>query len=140
MDFVKYSYSALNEKKAPPRLNYLIQKYSTKTDIDWTEFVSLINDAYYKFVADIYNPNYESTQLALYADFFKNIPPGLDIVDVGAGTGASFRILKDIKYKFGKYYFIEPSKYMTERNYSGRSNMLIHNKNVKIMGLHQIHA
>lgn len=115
MDFIKYSYPARHEKKVPLRLDYIIQKYSTNTEIEDAEFIRLINDAYYKFVAEIYNPNYESTQCDLYADFFKNIPPGLDIVDVGAGTGASFRILKDIKYKFGKYYFIEPSKYMAEK-------------------------
>jgi SAM-dependent methyltransferase len=115
MDFIKYSYSALHEKKEPLRLKYIVKKYSANKEIQGSEFIRLINDAYYKFVADIYNPRYESTQCTLYTEFFKNIPPGLDIVDVGAGTGASFRIIKDIDYKFGKYYFIEPSKYMAEQ-------------------------
>lgn len=108
------------------RLKFLISQYSIDKNIDPSLFYNLINEAYYKFSANEYSPNYEKILLNTYEKIFKQIPSYFDVIDIGAGTGASYRIINDINYKYNHYHFIEPSSYMVEKfNYNeSQSNKL----------------
>tara|TARA_B100001564_G_C20627801_1_gene665547 strand:+ start:121 stop:1038 length:918 start_codon:yes stop_codon:yes gene_type:complete len=79
-------------------------------------FVHHVKDIYYKHDAILYSPNYVQTQKRKFKDLQKILPPDCyAIVDIGAGTGESYKIFKMIDLHFEKYYFIEPFSKMIEQ-------------------------
>lgn len=115
MIFVKHNFDYENPELNIKRLNYLFEKYKGNESILQSEFLEKINDAYYEYAAPLYSPGYESSLRSAFIRFFNDIPAGRDIIDVGAGTGASFRLIQDIGYAYSDYYFIEPSSHMLKR-------------------------
>ena len=59
---------------------------------------------------------------------FKNIQNGLNIVDIGAGTGETFNLIEKTKYNFNHYYFIEPFKDMSDKFDKELDNLTIINE------------
>ena len=115
MVFIKHIFKEDNTINNIKRLDYIYNKFCADKSISTIEFATKINEAYYRFAAPLYSPGYESTLKSAFVNLFKSIPAGRDIVDVGAGTGSSFRLIQDVEYLYNDYYFIEPSRFMLDR-------------------------
>jgi len=103
--------SELNKNR---RLDYLYDCYACdKENTSVEKFHDLVNNYYYKYAADLYTFPWDLTQY--YHEIFKNLAPGCDVIDIGAGTGFSYKLIRDIGYEYNKYWFVEPSKDMSDR-------------------------
>mgnify|MGYP000114691988 CR=1 FL=1 len=111
IDLYENKVTTSNKKR---RLDYLYESYaSNKSNVSVNKFHDLINKYYYKYAAEVYTFPWNLTRY--YEDIFKNLEPGCDIIDIGAGTGFSYKLIKDIGYNYNKYWFIEPSKDMSNK-------------------------
>lgn len=99
------------KKSIKSRLEYIYLNYAKTENISLTEFVDEINKSYYKYDNYLFPWDLKD----IYLDFFKNLENGYDIIDIGAGTGFSHKLINEINYSFNKYYFIEPSTNMSDR-------------------------
>jgi hypothetical protein len=115
MMFVEHQFNSNLSRENIKRLNYIYNKYSVDRRITPLEFANKINEAYYRFSSHLYANGNETGLQSFFKKSFKSINAGSDIVDVGAGTGSSFRIIQDIGYSYNNYYFIEPSRHMLDK-------------------------
>ena len=97
------------------RSNYLKNKYCPNELISSKNFVEQIKTAYYKYDAPLYQPGYNQSLKTQFDSFFHNLREDKIIVDIGAGTGDSYWLVKNSSYSFSKYYFIEPFKSMIDK-------------------------
>jgi len=100
------------------RSEYLYDKYCINKNLNKDTFIHSLKKAYYKYNAFYYGTNIVSLRDILkpyFEQMFTSLEHGYDIIDIGAGTGESFHILNDLKYKFNRYYFIEPFKSMSDQ-------------------------
>ena len=110
------------------RGEYIKQKFSEDNTLSTFKFIEKIKDAYYKFDADVYQSGYLKTLRDFFTEEFKNIQNGMDIVDIGAGTGETYNLIEQIEYRFNHYYFIEPFKDMSDKFNRERDNLTIINE------------
>lgn len=102
-------------KKYPmKRIDYLFETFVHDKAIGINKFISQVNDSYYKHAADLYEEHDDNLE-PLYADLFRQIPSGAQLIDIGAGTGHTLRIIDKIGYNYSHYYFVEPSQRMSSR-------------------------
>lgn len=112
------------------RLDYLYENYVIdKQNVSIIQFVDLINKYYYKHAADLYTFSWDLTEL--YADVLNEVGPGYDIVDIGAGTGFSYNLIRSIGYDYSNYYYVEPSKVMSDRLKNDDSKLVILNNYIE---------
>jgi ubiquinone/menaquinone biosynthesis C-methylase UbiE len=113
---MKYKVLKSNSDHHFQRTDYLYEKYCINKSISADDFVHHVKDIYYKYDAFLYSPNYVNTQKRKFINLKKTLPPDdYAIVDIGAGTGESYKIFKTINLNFKKYYFIEPFSKMIEQ-------------------------
>lgn len=122
------NYKAHPHKK---RIDYVYDNYCSDKTITINDFIIQVNKAYYMYAAGEYKITANDKIINNYKDFFKNIPSGYDIFDIGGGTGFPYFCIKDdINYKYNQYHIIEPSKYMTKDLPSSDDKLIILNKDV----------
>lgn len=110
------------------RGEYIKKKFSEDNSISTFTFIEKIKDAYYKYDADVYQSGYLKMLRDFFTKEFKNIQNGLDIVDIGAGTGETYSLIEQTKYSFNHYYFIEPFKDMSDKFNREIDNLTIINE------------
>ena len=112
------------------RLDYLYDNYVIdKQNVSIIQFVDLINKYYYKYAADLYTFSWDLREY--YTDVLNEVGPGYDIVDIGAGTGFSYDLIRSIGYDYSNYYYIEPSKEMSDRLKNDDSKLIILNNYIE---------
>lgn len=98
------------------RAEYLFNQFCIDKKLDVKTFVHQIKVAYYKYDAPLYNPSHTKTISptfqALLSDLSFETEPA--IIDIGAGSGQSYELVKSTSLKFGKYYLIEPFQSMLD--------------------------
>lgn len=97
------------------RKDYLWNKYCANKSLSPDQFIEKVKAIYYQYDAPLYNPKYEISLYDFYKKLFEWQVPGKDIVDIGAGTGISLKIVKKLYNNYNKYYFLEPFKAMSDR-------------------------
>jgi ubiquinone/menaquinone biosynthesis C-methylase UbiE len=97
------------------RAEYLYNTYCLDKALTPQTFVESVKTAYYKYDAYGYQPDYVKTLKPSFSAFLQNLSEGGVIVDIGAGTGASYWLVKNSEYEFSKYYFVEPFQSMIDQ-------------------------
>lgn len=110
----KMDYKEINSSVLT-RADYLYEHYCTDTTLTPASFIESIKTAYYKFDAAVYNIGYAKLLQKSFSELFTTLPQGYRIVDIGAGTGETFRAVKDTGYVYDHYYFVEPFKSMSDQ-------------------------
>ena len=105
------------------RADYLHQKFCVDKRLDPKAFVHKVKSAYYMYDSEVYSPNYTATLSNVFSDLFselsfKALPA---VIDIGAGTGQSYELVKSTNLEFDKYYFIEPFKSMIDK-FNGKND------------------
>lgn len=109
MDYKEINSSVLT------RADYLYEQYCTDTTLTPERFIESIKTAYYQFDSVVYNIGYAKLLKKNFSELFVTLPKGYRIVDIGAGTGETFRAVKDTGYVYDHYYFVEPFKSMSDQ-------------------------
>ena len=113
---MKYKVLKSNTNIKNKKTDYIYKKFCLDKKISADEFVHCVKSTYYNYDASVYKPNYINTQKLKFKESLKQLPQNnYAIVDIGAGTGESFKIFNDIDFQFSKYYFIEPFKKMIQQ-------------------------
>ena len=99
------------------RAEYLFQEYCLKETMTPKDFIHKVKTAYYKYNAEVYNPGYAVTLVPAFKKVLSDLPVEIDqvIVDIGAGSGQVYDLVTAEKFKFTKYYFIEPFQSMIDQ-------------------------
>ncbi len=121
-----YSTASASQKQTNRRIDYLYETFVLdKQVVSIAEFVDLINKCYYKYAADEYLFPWDLR--SYYVDVLDKLEPGFDIVDIGAGTGFSYELIRTIGYGYSNYYFVEPSKNMSDKLQTGDPKLVVIN-------------
>lgn len=121
-----YFLASAYQKQFKRRIDYLYEEFvPDKQSYTMNMFIDLINKSYYKFAADEYTFPWDLR--SYYVDVLAKLEPGFDIVDIGAGTGFSYDLVRSIGYCYSNYYFVEPSKNMSDRLKSDDPRLVIIN-------------
>ena len=119
-----------NNDSFKTRLDYVYENYAIdKENVSTMQFVDLINKYYYKHAAALYTFPWDLR--AFYTDVLNEAGPGYDIVDIGAGTGFSYDLIRSIGYDYSNYYYVEPSKVMSDRLKNDDSKLIILNNYIE---------
>ena len=99
------------------RADYLYEKFCIDKKLDLKTFVHRVKSAYYEYDSEVYNPDHAGKLTNLFSDLLSsksyNTPPA--IVDIGAGSGQSYELVKSTNFEFASYYFIEPFQAMVNK-------------------------
>ncbi len=109
-------YRVINNQHTPKntRAEYLYNTFCLDRELTPETFVDCVKTAYYKYDAEVYQPSYNKTLKPAFNKFFNSLTndDGGGVVDIGAGTGESYYLVKGTAYDFTKYYYVEPFKKM----------------------------
>ncbi|MBS1963145.1 MAG: methyltransferase domain-containing protein [Bdellovibrionales bacterium] len=104
----------MKSKSLKMRIEFLFEKYSLEKSKGIDAFISAVNSAYYKFAASLYEDHQDNLD-PIYQSFFSQLEPGYALVDIGGGTGHTYRVVERLGYQYSHYYFIEPAREMSDR-------------------------
>lgn len=96
------------------RIDWFYQCHANVKNFSIEEFIKKVNDAYYLNSAKLYSHRYTDDIYDAYSSFrdqigHENHINQFNIINIGAGTGFDYRMLKELDIRFKSYYFIEPS-------------------------------
>lgn len=121
------------------RIDWFYKSHANVKDFSINEFIKHVNDAYYFHSAKLYSYRYVDDIYDAYSSFrdlleTENYKNQYSIINIGAGTGFDFRLLKKLDIQYTSYYFIEPSQDMINeyRNSVSKYDM----KNITIKNNH----
>jgi len=97
------------------RSEYLYDNYCLDKKLTPETFIASIKTTYYKFDAAVYKPGYIVSLADTFSALFDSLEEKRAVVDIGAGTGESYWLVKGSEYNFSKYYFIEPFQSMIDK-------------------------
>jgi len=112
-------YKVLNNKlfsEQRTRGEYLYDNFCLDKSLSVEKFIHDLKTAYYKYDAEVYTTGSMDKLKVNFIDTFNGIEldKDLSIVDIGAGTGETYDLVKNTQIDFSKYYFIEPFSAMID--------------------------
>lgn len=123
----KMKFKGINNS-AKTRADYLYDNFCTDSSLTPETFIEAIKTGYYKYDAAVYNPGYTDLLKKPFFELFNTLPEGCRVVDIGAGTGETFRLVKSTNYSYESYFFVEPFKSMSDQfQYDDSDNITIIN-------------
>jgi SAM-dependent methyltransferase len=113
-------YKAISGDDTPSqktRVDYLYDNFCIDETLTPQTFIHHVKAAYYKYDAEVYNPDHTHTLLPTFQTIFSQLTFNVEpvIVDIGAGSGQTYDLVKRTEFKFSKYYFIEPFQSMIDQ-------------------------
>ena len=107
-------YKIIDNQSTPEntRAEYLYNTFCLDERLTPKKFVDCVKTAYYKYNAEVYQPAYAEKLKHPFNEFLNNLTGEACIIDIGAGTGESYWLVKGSGYVFNKYFYIEPFKQM----------------------------
>jgi ubiquinone/menaquinone biosynthesis C-methylase UbiE len=114
----KMKYKEIDNKNTADhtRAEYMYDKFCLDKSLTPEAFVDSVKNAYYKYDSEVYGQRdlTKNSFGKIFNDVFSKKEGGKVIVDIGAGTGEVYRMIKQSEYDFIKYIYIEPFSSMIE--------------------------
>ena len=99
------------------RIDWIYSEYANLNNTCLHEFLSAVNTAYYSNSANLYSSRFVKDIQAEYKKLFDCIYSDLNgryVVDIGAGTGFEYDLLKGLSIEFSHFKYVEPSRSMID--------------------------
>jgi hypothetical protein len=114
---MRYKVINNNSSYQKSRADYLYEKFCIDKELNPKTFVHEVKHAYYRYDSAVYSPSHLKTHSSVFQSLFSSLTfkKSPVIIDIGAGGGQSYELVKSIDFEFEKYYFIEPFQSMIDQ-------------------------